>query len=481
MGQDRPVPPPPASTTPSSVEQVEQLLDRIETVDVHTNAVCTLHPDALGQAAGRDREAADGRGRGPLHGVPVLVKDNVDTYDLPTTAGSLALADAPPPRRDATLVQRMRDAGMVVLGKTNLSEWANIRDLMSTSGWSAYGGLTRNPYALNRSSGGSSSGSGAAVAAGLTRLAVGTETDGSITCPAAFNGCVGIKPTVGTVPTDGVVPISRSQDAPGPLGATVREAAALLTVLAADGTDYAAHAVGGRLAGKRIGVPRATYWGYSPLADAAAERAVALLSAEGATVVDGTDLAAVPDSLDEDELLVLLAELRSGLSEYLGTRPGDVPRSLEEVVEYNRAHADTELAHFGQGLFEAALAGPQDGSPEYLAARARCVELSREHGIDRVLREHGLDALVTPSYAPACPIDLVNAEAHPGACTSPTAMAGYPLLTVPTELAHGLPVAVSFWGTAGSETTLVEIAHGYEEARDRSAGPLPEPTFPTFV
>jgi len=465
----------------SSQAQVEASLARMETVEPLVNAVCTPNPDALTTAAALDREAADGRSRSPLHGVPVLVKDNVDTADLPTTAGSLALADAPPPTRDATLVRRMRAAGMVVLGKANLSEWANIRDPGSTSGWSAYGGLTRNPYGLNRSAGGSSSGSGAAVAAGIVRLAVGTETDGSITCPAAFNGCVGLKPTVGTVPTDGVVPISRSQDSPGPLAPTVREAAALLTVLAGDGTDYAAHAVEGRLAGKRIGVPRSTYWGYSPQADAAAERAVALLAAEGATIVDGTDLPGFPATLGEDELLVLLAELRSGLASYLATRPGDVPRTLEEVVAFNAQHPDTELAHFGQAFFEAALAGPEDGSPEHREARARCVELARDRGIDAVLREHDLDALVTPSYAPACPIDLVNAEAHPGSCSAPAAMAGYPLLTVPTELAHGLPVAVSFWGTGGSEKTLVEVAHGYEAARDRATGPLPAPTFPTFV
>lgn len=465
----------------SSKDQVEAALARMETVEPLVNTVCTPNPEALATAATLDREAREGRARSPLHGATVLVKDNIDTADLPTTAGSLALADAPPPARDATLVRRLRDAGMVVLGKTNLSEWANIRDPGSTSGWSAYGGLTRNPYALNRSAGGSSSGSGAAVAAGIARLAVGTETDGSITCPAAFNGCVGLKPTVGTVPTVGVVPISRSQDAPGPLAPTVREAAALLTVLAEDGTDYAAHAVDGRLAGKRIGVPRSTYWGYSPQADAAAERAVGLLAAEGATVVDGTDLADLPATLGEAELLVLLAELRSGLASYLATRPGDVPRTLEEVVAFNHEHAATELLHFGQRFFEAALAGPVDGGPEHLAARARCLELAGDRGIDAVLREHDLDALVTPSYAPACPIDLVNAEAHPGSCSSPAAMAGYPLLTVPTELAHGLPVAVTFWGTAGSEATLVEVAHGYETARDRTTGPLSGPTFPTFV
>lgn len=465
----------------SSTDAVERLLERIADVDAHTHAVCTLHPDALAQAAAVDAEAADGRLRSPLHGQAVLVKDNVDTHDLATTGGSLALAGVPPPERDATLVTRLREAGMVVLGKTNLSEWANIRDASSTSGWSGYGGLTRNPYGLNRSAGGSSSGSGVAVAAGLAPFAIGTETDGSITCPAAFNGCVGFKPTVGLVPRDGVIPVSSSQDSPGPMATSVRDAAALLSVLAADGVDYAAHAVDGRLAGKRIGVPRASYWGYSPHADAAAERAVGLLAAEGATIVDATDLPFITDDLWNDELTVMLAELKAGLVTYLAGRTGEVPRTLEEVVAYNRAHADTELQHFGQSLFEQALASPTVEDPEYAEARARCVAISRTDGIDKVLAEHGLDALVTPSYAPAGPIDLVNRETFPGACTGPTAMAGYPLLTVPTELAGGLPVAISFWGAAGAERTLVEIARGFESARDRTTGPLPLPTIPVFV
>jgi amidase len=465
----------------SSEQETERLLHRIAEVDGLVSSVCTPNPHALGQARALDAESAAGAGRGPLHGRPVLLKDNLDTADLPTTAGSLALAGQPPPRTDAVLVRRLRKAGMVVLGKSNLSEWANIRDGASTSGWSAYGGLTRNPYALNRSAGGSSSGSGAAVAARLTPFAVGTETDGSISCPAAFNGCVGLKPTVGLVPTDGVVPVSRSQDAPGPLALTVRHAAALLDVLAGDGRDYASHAVAGRLAGKRIGVPRALFWGYSRHADAAAERAVGLLAAEGAVVVDGTDLDSMVDFGWEDELQVLLAELRTGLAGYLSGRPGDGPRTLEDVVAFNREHADTELRYFEQSLFEAALDGPADGSPEYAAARRRCVVAAREQGIDMVLRAHHLDALVTPSYAPAGPIDLVNTEQLGGSCTQPSAMAGYPLLTVPSGLAAGLPVAVSFWGTAGSEATLVEVAHGYEVARDRDTGPLPEPAFTPFV
>ena len=460
---------------------VERLLERIDVVERHVNAICTLHPEALAQADRLDRESAEGHLRSPLHGQAVLVKDNIDTHDLPTTAGSLALAGAPPASRDATLVRRLREAGMVVLGKTNLSEWANLRDEASTSGWSAYGGLTRNPYGLNRSAGGSSSGSGAAVAAGLAPYAVGTETDGSISCPAAFNGCVGIKPTVGTVPTDGVVPISRSQDSPGPMARTVRDAAALLTVLAGDNTDYAEHAAPDRLAGRRIGVPRTTYWGYSPHADGAAEQALGLLAAAGATIVDNTDLPVLGDEVWEDEMVVLLAEFQSGVADYLATRTGDVPRSLRDIVDFNREHADTELAHFGQSLFERALAGPPAGSVEHLEARSRGVAATREGGIDRVLREHDLDALITPAYAPASPIDLINPESFSGSCTGPAAVAGYPLLTVPTQLAAGMPVAVSFWGTAASETTLIEIACGYEAARDRSSGPLPAPTFPTFV
>jgi amidase len=462
------------------VEQVERALARLDEVDGMVASVCTRNDAALDQAKERDAEAADRRGAGPLHGRPVLVKDNVDTADLPTTAGSLALAGVPNPSRDAELVRRLRAAGMVVLGKTNLSEWANIRDGSSASGWSAYGGLTRNPYALNRSAGGSSSGSGAAVAAGVAAYAIGTETDGSISCPAAFNGCVGFKPTVGLVPTDGVVPVSRSQDSPGPIATTVRDAAALLGVLADGDVDYAAHAVDGRLSGKRIGVPRATDWGYSTHADEHAERAVALLAAEGATIVDRTDLVSMEEFDWHDELLVMLAELRSGLEAYLATRTGDGPRSLADVVAFNRAHADEELAHFGQSLFEQSLEGPGVDSREYAEARARCVRQGRD-GIDALLREHELDALVTPSYAPAMPIDLVNQEASPGSCTTPTAIAGYPLLTVPSGLAAGLPVAVSFWGTTGSEASLVEIGHGYEQARNRATGPLAPPTFAPFV
>ncbi len=464
----------------SSSELVEAALDRVETVDPLTNAVCTLDPTALESAAARDAEAVEGKSRGLLHGLPVLLKDNIDTAGLATTAGSLALADLPPPAVDAPLVQRLREAGMVVLGKTNLSEWANLRDERSTSGWSAYGGLTRNPYGLNRSAGGSSSGSGAAVAAGLTRYAVGTETDGSITCPAAFNGCVGLKPTVGLVPTTGIVPISSSQDSPGPLTATVAEAAALLGVLTDAGADRYRPADGG-LRGKRIGVPRKVFWGYSPQADAVVEEALSVLSGAGAEIVDGTDLESMVDYGFDDELVVLLAEFNVELATYLATRVGDGPKSMADVVAFNREHADTELTWFGQSFLEQALSAPGPDSPEYAEARAKCLRAGRDDGIDAVLREHRLDAFVTPAYAPAIPIDLVNDELHHGSCTQPTAMAGYPILTVPGGLAHGLPVGVSFWGTGHSEQTLVDIGHGYEQARDAAGGALPPPTFPQFV
>ncbi|HET8559584.1 MAG TPA: amidase family protein [Marmoricola sp.] len=461
----------------TSQEQVEGMLARIAEVDPLTNAVSDLDPSALAQARERDDEVRTGQVRSPLHGRPVLVKDNIDTAGLATTAGSLALAGNPP-TTDADLVARLRAAGMVVLGKTNLSEWANIRDTSSTSGWSAYGGLTRNPYALNRSACGSSSGSGSAVAARLAPFAVGTETDGSITMPAAFNGCVGIKPTVGTVSTRGVVPIAPSQDSPGPMALTVEDAAALLTVLAGTGLDYAAHAAPGRLQGKRIGVPRRS-WGYSRAADAATEHALSLLSAAGAEVVDGTEITALEDYDGESELTVLLTELGPALADYLATRPG-APQTLAEVVEFNRAHAEEELRWFGQDLFEMALGLPGLGSQEYAAARAACLAASRD-GIDQVLREHRLDALLAPAAAPAIPIDLVNEEHHWGGCTETSAMAGYPIVTVPTTLDHGLPVALCLWGAAGDEPTLIEIAAGYEAARDVDTGPLPAPTFREFV
>jgi amidase len=460
--------------TSASVAAVEALLARAAEVEPLISAICTTNPAALEDAARLDAESAAGRSRGPLHGVPVLVKDNVDTAGLATTAGSLALAEVPPPATDAPLVQRLRDAGCVILGKTNLSEWANFRGSTSSSGWSGYGGLTRNPYALNRSAGGSSSGSGAAVAAGLAPLAVGSETNGSIVCPAALNGVVGIKPTVGLVPQQGVVPISHSQDTAGPMARTVREAAQLLTVLSGGATDYASYCAGGDLTGVRIGVPRGSaFWGHLAALDAVTEQALELLARAGATLVDPV---ALPDTSYEDQLVVLCHELKTGMASYLATRDGG-PRSLGELIDFNRAHSDIELRHFGQDLFERSEETEGLASPEYVAARLACLAAGRT-GIDEALSTHGLDALVMPGYPPAWTIDLVNGDqVNGGNCSMHAALAGYPLVSVPSGMVAGLPVAVTFGGGYGSDGTLVRLAHAFELARSSVSGPLPEPEF----
>jgi amidase len=460
------------STGPAQ-DEVRRLLGLIEEVDPRIRSVNAVNAHALDEAAVLDREAAAGHRRSPLHGRAVLVKDNIDTAGLATTAGSLALADVPP-AQDAALVRRLREAGMVVLGKTNLSEWANIRDEHSTSGWSAHGGLTRNPYGLNRTAWGSSSGSGAAVAARLASFAVGTETDGSITAPAAACGVVGLKPTVGRVPTEGVVPISWSQDSPGPMALTVADTAALLDVMA--GTSTADDLEAG-VRGRRIGVPR-DQWGFSPPADAAAERALSLLSAAGGEIVDVT-LPMLKDLDESAELTLLLVELKVSLATYLATRDAEV-RTLDDVVAFNRAHARTEMPWFGQSLLERALETEGVASPAYLEAVDACAAAGLAE-LDRTLGEHDLDALLAPAIAPATPIDLVNGDAYTGGTSTSSALAGAPILTVPVELVHGLPVAVSLWGARGSEAGLLRLGRALEAGRDASAGPLPEPTFPDWI
>jgi amidase len=449
---------------------VRRLLGMIEDVDPRIRSVNAVNAHALAEAETVDGETEAGRRRSPLHGRAVLVKDNIDTAGLASTAGSLALASTPP-EQDASLVRRLRAAGMVVLGKTNLSEWANIRSTHSTSGWSAHGGLTRNPYALNRTAWGSSSGSGAAVAARLASFAIGTETNGSITAPAAANGVVGLKPTVGLVPTEGVVPISHTQDSPGPMALTVEDTALLLDVLA--GTDTASGLEAGAQ-GRRIGVPR-DLWGYSPAADAAAERALAHLSAAGAEIVDGLALPTLKDFDDEAELTLLLVELRVGLAAYLPTRDAHV-RTLEDVVAFNQVNAETEMPWFGQELFEKALELGGLASPEYLAAAEACAAAGSAE-LDRTVGEHGLDAFLAPAMSPAPPIDLVNGDHGGGSASDSSALAGAPILTMPMELFQGLPVAVSLWGRRGSDATLLQLGRALEQRRDASAGPLPEPTF----
>jgi amidase len=461
-----------------SAELVEELQGRIREVDQLVNAVCTSNPAALTDAVRLDTERAEGRIRGPLHGVPVLVKDNIDTADLPTTAGSLALAEQPPPPRDAPLVRRLRDAGCVILGKTNLSEWANFRGSASTSGWSAYGGLTRNPYALNRSAGGSSSGSGAAVAAGLADYAVGTETNGSIVCPAALNGVVGLKPTVGLIPQQGIIPISHSQDTAGPMTRTVTQAAALLTVLTGGGIDYTEACRGEDLSDVRIGVPRGPLWGYSTGLDRVTERALELLSRCGATLVD--HLALPTPGGEEDQLHVLAHELKGDMAAYLATRAPGGPRTLDDLIAFNRKHADQELQWFGQELFERAAKTQGLDAPEYVAARLTSVRAGRD-GIDQLLQEHQLDALVSPAYSPAWAIDLVNGDHVLGSSSSHAALAGYPLLSVPSGTVSGLPVGLTISGTAKSEVTLIRLAHAFETARIAADGPFPTPEFRQWV
>ncbi|HEY3508984.1 amidase [Kribbella sp. NPDC051137] len=466
------------SSTHSSVARVEELQGRIGDVDPLVNAVCTPNPAALTEAARLDTERDDGRVRGPLHGVPVLVKDNIDTADLPTTAGSLALADQPPPPQDAPVVRRLREAGCVILAKTNLSEWANFRGSASSSGWSAYGGLTRNPYALNRSPGGSSSGSGAALAAGLAEYAIGTETSGSIVCPAALNGVVGLKPTVGLIPQQGIVPISHSQDTAGPMTRTVEQTAALLTVMAGGQLDYTEACRGTDLSDVRIGVPRGPLWGYSNGLDQVTERALELLSQCGATLVDHLSLP-TPGG-DEDQLHVLAHEMKGDLAAYLATRAPGGPRDLDDLIAFNKKHADQELQWFGQELFERAAATDGLESPVYVAARLTALRAGRD-GIDNLLRDNQLDALVSPSYQPAWTIDLVNGDHVTGSSSSHAALAGYPLLSVPSGLVSGLPVGLTISGTARSEVTLIRLAHAFETARIAADGPFPTPEFRQWV
>jgi amidase len=462
-------------TSGPAQDEVRRLLGLIEEVDPGIGSVNAVNSQALAEAATLDRETAEGHRRSPLHGRAVLVKDNVDTAGLASTAGSLALADVPP-ERDATLVRRLRESGMVVLGKTNLSEWANIRDEHSTSGWSAHGGLTRNPYARNRTAWGSSSGSGAAVAARLAAYAVGTETNGSITAPAAACGVVGLKPTVGLVPTEGVVPISWSQDSPGPMALTVAETAALLDVMAGTSTT---DELDRHVRGLRVGVPR-DLWRHSPSADTAAERALSLLSRAGARIVDDLSLPALKDLDDEVAILLMLVELKAGLAKYLATRDAPV-KTLADVIAFNRTHAEQEMPWFGQGLLEKAEETEGVASAAYLESVDACTAAGLAE-LDRTLGENELDALIAPATGPAPPIDLVNGDPHGGGSASDSsALAGSPILTVPIELAHGLPVAVSLWSARGSETTLLQLGRALEAGRDATSGPLPEPRFPDWV
>jgi len=452
-------------------------LARIAALDPTLHAVLETNSEARAQADALDAERRAGSLRGPLHGVPVLLKDNIATAGgMHTTAGSLALLEATV-AREAFVVTRLRSAGAVLLGKTNLSEWANLRSTHSSSGWSARGGQCRNPYVLDRTPSGSSSGSGAAVAANLCAVAVGTETDGSIVSPSATCALVGLKPTVGLVSRSGMIPISHTQDTAGPMTRTVRDAALLLSVLAGyDGSDSASRATGmpsgadftkglvpTGLRGARIGVPRPVYFGYSPSTDALAEQALAVLRDAGAVLVDPAPIKTAKD-MDEPELEVLLYEFKADLNAYLGGLGGSAPRSLAELIAFNDKHAATEMPFFGQELFLKAQAkGPLTEAP-YRKALAKCRRLSRVEGIDATMDLYRLDALVAPTQGTVCLIDWINGDSFSGSSSTPAAVAGYPSITVPMGQVYGLPVGLSFFGRPWSEPTLLRLAFAFEQA-----------------
>ncbi len=449
--------------TLTSHELVTALHARIEAVDEagsHTRlgAIAALAPEALAIAAERDAERAAGRLRGPLHGVPVVIKDNVEAIGLPGCAGSTALVGRP--TRDAPLVTRLREAGAIVMASTNLSQWANIRSVRSTSGWSATGGLVGNPWALDRSAGGSSSGSGAALAAGLAPLAVGTETDGSIVCPASVCGVVGLKPTVGVVPATHVVPISASQDSPGPMGRRVDDVARLYGVLAA--SDAPAERT------LRLGVA-ANWRTEHPGTDALFDEVVAALRDAGHDVAV-RDVALPGDQEGADELTVLLAELVDDLGAYLRGRPGEGVSSLADVVAFEDAHASVELAHFGHDLFVQALATGGRAGEAYASARQRNLAWAIQTCLEPGLAD--VDVLLAPAYGPSWKSDLA-VGGHPGpasVATMPAAIAGWPILSVPMGLVHDLPVGLAILGRANSEWTLIEAARHVEAVVDARGG-----------
>ncbi len=468
-----------ASTT-SAAAQVDARFRRADEIDragPRINAIVERNPMARTIARAMDHRRAQGHTRGPLHGIPVLLKDNIDTGDdMLTSAGSLALAGRPAPA-DAALVRHLRAAGAVLLGKTNLSEWANFRGIRSVSGWSARGGQTRNPHVLDRSPSGSSSGSAAAVAAGLAPLAVGTETDGSIVTPASMCGVVGFKPTVGLISRVGLVPIAHSQDTAGPLATSVADAAVLLRVMAgpqpppdAPPAARVAHAGlwrlrldPGALAGARLGVAR-EYFGVHPAADRLAEAALARLRDAGAVLVDPVAVVADAAALDAAEYELLLHEFKAGLNAYLAARGATAEvRNLDALITFNQRHAAQELAWFGQEHLQAAAQRGGLDSTVYLRARATCRRLAGRQGLGAALRRQRLDAIVAPTTGPAYLIDPVGGDHWAGGCSQPAAVAGAPHVSVPMGAAFDLPVGLSFFGAPGHDARVLELAHAYEQ------------------
>ncbi len=470
----------------------EHYVARIEQLDRQgpkLRSILETNPDAFTIADALDQERRAKGPRGPLHGIPVLLKDNIDTADrMTTTAGSLALAGSVPPQ-DSGVARKLRAAGAVLIGKANLSEWANIRSDHSSSGWSGRGGQCRNPYALDRNPCGSSSGSGVAVSANLVPVAIGTETDGSIVCPSNANGLVGIKPTVGLVSRAGIIPISHSQDTAGPMTRTVADAAALLGVLAgADPRDPATSSGAGKAApdytkfldasglrSARIGVAR-KFFGFLPAVDKIMETALAELKKQGAVLVDPVEIP-MDKEFGETELLVLLYELKADLNAYLKSLGPQAPvKTLAEVIEFNEKHREQEMPYFGQELFIKAEAKGPLTSKEYLSALKKNQRLLREKGIDAAMNKHKLDAIVAPTGGPAWVTDLVNGDHFSGGFSGPAAVAGYPHITVPAGFVRGLPVGISFSGRAWSEPVLIRLAYAFEQATRFRQPPKFRPT-----
>jgi len=455
-----------------------QRIDRIDRRGPELRSISEINPDALAIADALDVERKAKGVRGPLHGIPIVIKDNIDTADrMTTTAGSLAL-EGSIAQRDAFVVERLRASGAVIIAKTSLSEWANFRSTKSSSGWSGRGGQVKNAYALDRNPCGSSSGTGTAVAANLTVAGVGTETDGSIVCPSAVSGLVGIKPTVGRISRSGIIPISHTQDTAGPMARTVADAAVLLeAMLGSDPNDSATQSAGAArplrlstpfdpaaLKGARIGVARKRYFGYSPAADKLIEAAISEMKKLGATVIDPADIPTA-GQLDDCEFEVLLYEFKADLNKYLGGLPQTASvRSLESLIAYNEREKAREMPYFAQEIMVMAQKKGELTSPAYRRALTTCRSRARTLGIDAVISRHKLDAIIAPTGSPAWPTDLVNGDHFLGASSTPAAVAGYPNVTVPAGDVYGLPIGISFIGPAWSEARLIALAYAYEHA-----------------
>jgi amidase len=452
--------------------------------------VLETNPDALSLADSLDQERKAGKVRGPLHGIPILLKDNIDTADrMTTTAGSLAMAGSIP-LQDAFIAAKLRAAGAILLGKTNLSEWANFRSTHSSSGWSGRGGQAKNPYVLDRNPCGSSSGSGGAVSANLCAAAIGTETDGSIVCPSSANGIVGIKPTLGLVSRAGIIPIAHSQDTSGPMARTVRDAAIMLNVLAGidprDPATSAGHSRGqvdytryldpNGLRGARIGVARTKFFGYSNVTDKVINDAIEGMKAQGAVIVDPANIATA-GKFDDSEFDVLLYEFKADLNKYLASLGPKAPvRTLQDIIAFNEQHKDTSMPWFGQEIMIQAQAKGPLTEKKYRDGLAKDLKMSRTDGIDATMNKYKLDAIVAPTGSPAWVTDLLNGDHFSGASSTPAAVAGYPNINVPAGFSHNLPIGISFFGRAYSEPTLIKFAYAYEQATKHRRAPTFIPT-----